>query len=49
VGKGGWLPQVNPTEIIPSPWAAPKNQPEATVVSSDEPSEFIKVNREQLT
>jgi PleD family two-component response regulator len=36
-------------EIVPSPWAAPKNQPDATVVSSDEPSELIKVIREQLT
>jgi PleD family two-component response regulator len=35
-------------EIIPSPWTAPKNQPDATVVSSDEPTELIKVIHEQL-
>jgi CheY-like chemotaxis protein len=36
-------------EVIPSPWAAAKNQPDATVVSSDEPSQLIKVIHEQLT
>ena len=35
-------------EIIPSPWAAPKNQPDATVASSDEPTKLIKVIHEQL-
>ena len=28
-------------EILPSPWAAPRNQPDATVVSSDEPTKLI--------
>ena len=28
-------------EILPSPWAAPKNRPDAVVVSSDEPEELV--------
>jgi CheY-like chemotaxis protein len=36
-------------EIIPSPWAAPKNQPDATVVSSDEPSKLAATIREFRT
>jgi hypothetical protein len=28
-------------EILPSPWASPKNKPDATVVSSDEPRELV--------
>jgi CheY-like chemotaxis protein len=32
-------------EIIPAPWATPKNRPDATVVSSDEPSTLINVIR----
>jgi hypothetical protein len=29
-------------EILPSPWATPKNNPDATVVSSDEPTSLVK-------
>jgi response regulator RpfG family c-di-GMP phosphodiesterase len=32
-------------EILPSPWAAPKNRPDATVVSSDEATELISIVR----
>ena len=32
-------------EILPSPWAAPKNKPDATVVSSAEPSELVSLIR----
>ena len=28
-------------EVLPSPWAAPKNRPDATVVSSDEAEKLI--------
>jgi hypothetical protein len=28
-------------EILPSPWAAPKNRPDATVVSGEEPERLI--------
>src|SRR5262249_49157716 len=28
-------------EILPSPWTAPKNQPDATIVSSDEAAKLI--------
>jgi len=30
-------------EILPSPWAAPKNRPDAVVVSSDEPEKLAAV------
>ncbi len=33
-------------EILPSPWTAPKNQPDATVVSSAEPVELIATIQE---
>jgi len=33
-------------EIIPSPWAALKNLPDATVVSTDEPSKLILTIRD---
>jgi hypothetical protein len=32
-------------EILPSPWVAPKNQPDATVISSDEPAELVATIR----
>jgi hypothetical protein len=32
-------------EILPSPWAAPKNRPDATVVSSDEAAKLISTIR----
>lgn len=32
-------------EILPSPWAAPKNRPDATVVSSDEATKLISTIR----
>jgi CheY-like chemotaxis protein len=35
-------------EILPSPRAAPKNQPDATVLSSDEPTSLVEVIRETL-
>jgi hypothetical protein len=35
-------------EILPSPWAAPKNNPDATVVSSDEPTELVATIREGM-
>ena len=36
-------------EILPSPWAAPKNQPDATVSSSDEPIKLIDVIQGELS
>ena len=30
-------------EILPSPWAAPKNRPDATVVGHDEPTKLISL------
>lgn len=36
-------------EIVPSPWAAPKNQPDATVVSSDEAEKLITTIRLALS
>lgn len=33
-------------EILPSPWATPKNRPDATVVSSDEATKLISTIRE---
>lgn len=36
-------------EIIPTPWAAPKNQPDATVVSSDEAEKLITTIRVALS
>jgi hypothetical protein len=35
-------------EILPSPWAAPKNNPDATVVSSDEPTGLVATIRERM-
>ena len=35
-------------EIIPSPWASPKNRPDATVVSTDEPGLLIATIREHV-
>jgi len=35
-------------EILPSPWATPKNNPDATVVSSDEPTSLVKTIRQGL-
>lgn len=32
-------------EIVPSPWANPKNRPDATVVSTDEPEKLIATIR----
>jgi CheY-like chemotaxis protein len=32
-------------EILPSPWANPKNRPDATVVSTDEPEKLIATIR----
>lgn len=32
-------------EVLPSPWAAPKNRPDATVVSSEEPTSLITLIR----
>jgi hypothetical protein len=32
-------------EILPSPWAAPKNRPDATVASHDEPMKLITIIR----
>ena len=32
-------------EIIPAPWATPKNQPDATIVSGDEPTNLINLIR----
>jgi DNA-binding NtrC family response regulator len=34
-------------EILPSPWAAPKNNPDVTLVSCDDPSELVAVIRER--
>jgi hypothetical protein len=36
-------------EILPSPWAAPKNQPDATVVGSDEPLKLIAAIQGELS
>jgi len=33
-------------EILPSPWAAPRNRPDATVVGSDEQAKLIATIRE---
>lgn len=33
-------------EILPSPWAAPKNRPDATIVSSDEAAKLITTVQE---
>jgi CheY-like chemotaxis protein len=35
-------------EIIPSPWAAPKNQPDASVVGTTEPERLIRTIRQYL-
>jgi len=35
-------------EIIPSPWASPKNRPDATVVSTEEPGILIATIREHV-
>jgi hypothetical protein len=35
-------------EIIPSPWAAPKNQPDASVVGTAEPEQLITTIRRTL-
>jgi CheY-like chemotaxis protein len=35
-------------EIIPSPWAAPKNQPDASVVGTAEPEQLITAIRRTL-
>ena len=35
-------------EILPSPWAAPKNRPDATVVSSDEVGTLVSTIIERL-
>ncbi len=32
-------------EILPSPWAAPKNRPDAVVISSDEPERLVAAIR----
>jgi len=34
-------------EILPSPWAAPKNNPDVTVVSCDDPTELISAIRDR--
>jgi len=36
-------------EIVPTPWAAPKNQPDAIVVSSEEPEKLITSIRGALS
>jgi len=33
-------------EILPSPWAAPRNRPDATVVGSDEQAKLVTVIRQ---
>ncbi len=33
-------------EILPSPWAAPRNRPDATVVGSDEQAKLVAAIRE---
>jgi hypothetical protein len=35
-------------EIVPSPWANPKNRPDATVVSTDEPEKLITTIRKHV-
>ena len=35
-------------EILPSPWTAPKNRPDATVVSSDEATALIRTIQESV-
>jgi DNA-binding NtrC family response regulator len=35
-------------EILPSPWATAKNNPDATVVSSDEPTSLVETIRQRL-
>ena len=35
-------------EILPSPWAAPRNQPDRTVVGSDEQAKLVAVVREAV-
>ena len=34
-------------EILPSPWAAPKNNPDVTIVSCDDPKELVSVIRQR--
>ncbi len=36
-------------EILPSPWAAPKNRPDATIVSSEEPTKLITLVRHGMS
>jgi len=33
-------------EILPAPWAAPKNRPDATIVGTDEPTKLVSLLRE---
>jgi CheY-like chemotaxis protein len=35
-------------EVLPSPWAAPKNRPDATVISSDEPTKLVDAILERI-
>ena len=35
-------------EILPSPWANPKNRPDATVVNTDEPEKLITTIRDHV-
>ena len=35
-------------EILPSPWVAPRNRPDATVVGSDEQAKLVAVIREAV-
>ena len=35
-------------EILPSPWAAPRNRPDATVVGADEPSRLVTLIQDQV-
>src|SRR5689334_407361 len=41
-------PQGKIIEIIPSPWATPKNQPDATVVGTAEPERLIAIIRDKV-
>ncbi len=36
-------------EILPSPWAAPKNRPDATVASDQEPTKLITLIRHGMS
>lgn len=36
-------------EILPAPWAPPKNRPDATVVGTEEPTKLVSILRQPLT